>query len=82
LNGEKVAEARIDQTQCCLFSGDEGADVGRDDGTPVSEDYQVPFAFNGTINKVTIDLGGTSDAERAGTDQVEEENRIKKAIAD
>jgi arylsulfatase A-like enzyme len=82
VNGEKVAEARIEQTQCCAFAADEGADVGRDDGTPVSEDYQVPFAFNGVINKVTIDLGGLSDAERAATDQVEDENRVKKAIAD
>jgi integrase len=72
VNGEKVAEARIDQTQCCAFSMDEGADVGRNEGTPVTEDYQVPFAFNGTINKVTIELGETSSADRAATDKVQE----------
>jgi hypothetical protein len=33
VNGNKVAEARIDQTQCCVFSLDEAADVGRNDGT-------------------------------------------------
>ena len=25
VNGQKVAEARIDQTQCCMFSLDEAA---------------------------------------------------------
>ena len=28
VNGKKVAAGRIEQTQCCVFSGDEGADVG------------------------------------------------------
>ena len=56
IDGHKVAEGRIDQTQCCMFSLDEGTDVGRDDGTPVTEEYKVPFAFNGTIEKVAIDL--------------------------
>lgn len=56
VNGKKVAEARIDQTQCCMFSLDEGTDVGRDDGTPVTEDYAVPAAFTGQIDKVTVEV--------------------------
>ena len=56
VNGSKVAQGRIENTQCCVFSADEGADVGADEGTPVTEDYKVPFAFTGTIGKVTIDL--------------------------
>src|SRR4029077_989693 len=40
VNGQKVAEGRIEHTQCCAFSADEGADVGMDDGTPVTEDYK------------------------------------------
>jgi hypothetical protein len=53
VNGQKVADARIDQTQCCMFSLDEAADVGRNEGTPVTEDYKVPIASNGVIDKVT-----------------------------
>ncbi|MGX5845259.1 arylsulfatase [Mesorhizobium sp. ArgA1] len=34
----------------------ETLDVGKDLGSPVSQAYQMPFAFNGTIDKVTIDL--------------------------
>jgi arylsulfatase A-like enzyme len=82
VNGQKVAEGRIDQTLCCLLSLDETADVGRNDGTPVTEAYKVPFAFNGLIDKVTIDLGETSEAERAASDLVRRENRAKKALAD
>src|SRR4051812_7474471 len=35
VNGEKVAEGRIDRTQGMMFSADEGADVGMDGETPV-----------------------------------------------
>ena len=40
VNGEKVAEGRIDKTQCCLIALDETADVGKSNGTPVSPDYE------------------------------------------
>src|SRR5260370_35650865 len=46
----------LEQTQCCAFSADEGADVGADEGTQVTEAYQVPFRFNGKIDSVTIEL--------------------------
>lgn len=62
VNGQKVASARIEQTQCCMFSADEGADVGTDEGTAVSEGYAVPFKFNGKIKKVTIELQPTTPA--------------------
>ncbi len=64
VNGRKVAAGRIEQTQCCAFSADEGADVGADEGTPVTETYKVPFKFTGKIGKVTIDLGEMKAAER------------------
>jgi arylsulfatase len=38
-------------------SADETLDIGEDTGTPVSEDYHVPFRFTGTLNKVVIVLG-------------------------
>jgi hypothetical protein len=36
---------------------DETFDVGADTGTPVSLDYDVPFAFTGRLEKVTVSLG-------------------------
>jgi arylsulfatase len=57
VNGSKVAEGRIDHTQPFVFSADEGADVGRDDGTPVTDDYKErDNAFTGKIGKVTVEL--------------------------
>ena len=39
---------------------DETFDVGVDTRTGVNDnDYQVPFAFNGTIDKLTFKLGPT-----------------------
>jgi arylsulfatase len=56
VNGQSVGTGRIDKTQCCAFSGDEGADVGGDEGTPVTEAYTGPFRFTGKIANVTVEL--------------------------
>jgi arylsulfatase len=34
----------------------EGLDIGRDTGSPVSSQYQSPFAFNGTLASVSYDI--------------------------
>ena len=82
VNGKNVATSRIERTQCCAFSADEGADVGADEGTPVTEAYKVPFKFNGKIAKVTIVL---KEEKRADNDDAELARRaavLKKALAD
>jgi arylsulfatase len=56
VDGKQVAQGRIDNTVPVRFSFDETFDVSEDTGTPVSEDYDVPFAFTGNIEKVTVDL--------------------------
>jgi len=58
VNGEKVAEGRIENTQAGMFSADETADVGIDLGTPVVESIGAEAAskFNGRIPKVTIEV--------------------------
>jgi arylsulfatase len=57
LNDQQVAEGRIERTQPAIFSADEGADVGVDEGTPVSEDYPANRPFTGTIRTVTVRVG-------------------------
>ena len=53
-----VATQKIPKTIPFLIPGDETFDVGVDTRTPVNDqDYQVPFAFNGTIDNVTFKLG-------------------------
>jgi len=55
VNGEKVAEGVLSKTQPGIFSVDDLADIGTDDGTPVTE-YGAPAKFSGKIDKVTIEL--------------------------
>jgi arylsulfatase A-like enzyme len=58
VNGVKVAEGRIEQTQPTFFSGDDTADVGIDLGTPVVEAIgaEARSRFTGHIPKVTIEV--------------------------
>lgn len=55
VNGSKVAEGVIGKTQPSIFSVDDLADVGVDEGTAVA-DYGASSKFNGKIEKITIDL--------------------------
>ncbi|HYQ40918.1 MAG TPA: arylsulfatase [Polyangiaceae bacterium] len=52
-DGTKIAEARIARTQPGIFSGDDLADIGMDEGTPVA-DYGKSDKFSGKIAKVVI----------------------------
>jgi len=55
VNGNKVAEVKLMRTQPGIFSVDDLADVGIDDGTWVA-DYGSSSKFNGKINKVNIEV--------------------------
>ena len=59
INGEKVAEGRIEKTQPLIFSADETADVGLDNQTPVAEDIGIgrdETRFTGKIHKIVLDV--------------------------
>lgn len=57
VNGKKVGEGRIERTQAFIFSADEGADVGEDGETPVTDDYRKgDNKFPGRIEKVTVEV--------------------------
>jgi arylsulfatase A-like enzyme len=58
LDGEQVGEGRINATVPMIYSGDETCDVGRETGTPVSEDYlPADSAFTGTVSWVELSAG-------------------------
>jgi arylsulfatase len=61
VNGQKVAEGRIERTQPMIFSADETADVGIDLATPVVEAIgaEARSRFTGRIPKVTIEVRDT-----------------------
>lgn len=56
VNDQLVGEGHIEKTIPARISLDETLDVGEDHGTPVVEDYQTPFRFNGELKKVIVEL--------------------------
>jgi arylsulfatase A-like enzyme len=54
VNGKKVVEKRIEKTQPGIFSVDDLADVGLDEGTQVAN-YGPSSKFNGKISYVTVE---------------------------
>jgi arylsulfatase len=84
VNGKKVAQGQIDQTQPMMFSADEGADVGEDGETPVTEDYGIsaPYKFTGKIGKVTIDLKEMKSADKAEEQKLRAQAAHQKALSD
>jgi arylsulfatase len=61
-SGKKVAEGRLERTVPVQFSICEGLDIGMDSGSPVDFTYQLPFAFTGKVEKVTIELKSQAGA--------------------
>ena len=57
VDGEKVGELK-DIKSGATYSAMTGYGlvIGRNIGTPVTHEYKPPFAFTGTLNKVTIEL--------------------------
>jgi len=58
VDGQLSGEMRVERTMPFAFSGDEGADVGVDNETPVTEEYAEGHdnRFTGRINKVTVEV--------------------------
>ncbi|MGZ8219824.1 arylsulfatase [Methylomagnum sp.] len=57
VNDKQVAQGRIDHTQANVFSMDDAADVGVDEGTPVTEAYpERDNHFTGKIERVTVEV--------------------------
>ncbi len=59
INGEQVAEGRIEKTQPAVFSADETADVGKDDATQVADKVFKDVHdsdFTGYVDNVTISI--------------------------
>jgi arylsulfatase len=83
VNGQQAAEGRIEHTQANVFSVDDAADVGVDEGTPVTEAYSKRHnTFTGKIEKVTIDLKEMNPTDKAASDIGRTIAAQKKALAD
>ncbi|QGJ68688.1 Arylsulfatase [Planctomycetales bacterium 10988] len=79
IDGETVDSKKIPRTIAFRMSLDETLDIGEDTGTPISEDYQVPFKFTGKLLKVTVSLADHKLTEEEL--QKYREGRIHSALA-
>jgi arylsulfatase len=58
VDDKEVAKQTIPHTIPIIMTMDETFDVGVDTRTAVDDrDYKLPFRFNGTLTKVTFNLG-------------------------
>ena len=63
VDGHELATKKLEHTIAFLMPPDETFDVGVDTRTPVDRSYEVPFRFNGKIDKLTFKLGPSQLAE-------------------
>jgi arylsulfatase A-like enzyme len=57
VDGKVISSETLEHTVPLTLPWDETFDIGSDTGTPVDDqDYQVPFAFTGKIDKLTISV--------------------------
>jgi arylsulfatase A-like enzyme len=57
VDGKEVVTQKMERTLPLILQWDENFDVGADTGTSVApEDYQVPFQFTGTLDKLTLTI--------------------------
>jgi arylsulfatase len=79
VDGKEVARQTIKHTVPLIMQWDENFDIGADTGTPVDDkDYQVPFRFNGKLNKLTliIDRPKLSPADIQKLKEAQRNNRV------
>jgi arylsulfatase len=56
VDGKEVARQTMEHTMPLIMQWDENFDIGADTGTPISNEYQVPFRFTGTLDKLTLTI--------------------------
>ena len=68
VDDKKVARQTMQHTIPLVMQWDENFDIGADAGTPVANDYQVPFRFTGKLNRLTLKIDrpqlSTADIEK------------------
>lgn len=78
VDGKEVARQTMERTIPLIVQWDENFDIGADTGTPVDDaDYQVPFKFNGKLDKLTlkIDRPKLSAADKERLREAQRNNR-------
>ena len=79
VDGQEVGSGSIPASVPMIFSGDETTDLGKDTGSPVSDDYSSEESvFNGTVDWVQIDI---AEAAEDNDHLISPEERLRIAMA-
>jgi arylsulfatase A-like enzyme len=79
IDGKKVGEGTVAATAPMIFSCDDGCDVGRDTGAPVSPDHGPRGnVFNGRVRGVQL---AVAEAAESATHKVSPEDALRVAMA-
>ena len=82
VDGALASQGRIRSTLFSRISLDETLDIGMDTGTPISEEYQVPFAFNGNLKQVTFEIKPMDPATAAAIVNPMKSAMLRKILQD
>src|SRR5204863_9462192 len=64
VDGKEVGNGKVAATASMVFSADDGCDVGKDTGSPVSEDYGPrDNEFSGTIGGVALEIADAAESD-------------------
>ncbi|KAA9111285.1 arylsulfatase [Microbacterium rhizomatis] len=82
IDGEVVGRGRMDRTVPIMFNGYSGMDIGRDNGEVVDRAYQhlAPFAWNGSIERIDVDVRPPGRAANEGLHRAETAGRHARHI--
>ena len=64
IDGRTVGAGELAETWP-FFAAQAGLHCGRDEGSPVSDQYATPFAFTGTLHRVTVELADDQQLDAA-----------------
>ena len=82
VNGKQVGSGRVERTNSNIFSGDDAADVGVDEGTNVSVAYRErENKFTGKIGKVTIEVKETTPAVATEAEKARRQAGLKAGLS-
>jgi arylsulfatase len=63
VDGKQIGEGELPVTIPIAMGLASGVSVGADAGAPVTEEYEPPFAFTGTIERIVYDISGKHVAD-------------------
>jgi len=65
LGDKQVGEGELPVTVPIMYGIGGAITIGEDTGSPVTPEYQPPFAFTGTIKRVRVDVSGEPFEDQA-----------------